>query len=164
VSKTPTPFFWNPASPSTFPLPAENYQAIFAKVARWLKPNAEAATGEALFFAHIFCHRDTPYHFEDNDGWMSKHFFSGGTMPSFDLFAYFQRNLSLEQSWWLPGTHYAQTCEHWLLNQDRNAKTWIGAGREGELVTGTKTGDGEKERAEEGKKTFYRFRVFYLAW
>jgi hypothetical protein len=54
---------------------------------------------------HIFCHRTTPYHFEEGDGWMAQTFFSGavsvltpfilirkvltsrtgGTMPSHDL-------------------------------------------------------------------------------
>jgi hypothetical protein len=27
-----------------------------------------------------------PYHFEEDDGWMAQMFFSGGTMPSHDLF------------------------------------------------------------------------------
>ena len=79
----------------------KNYKLLMAKVASWLRPNGAE---ESLFFVHIFCHKTTPYHFEEGDGWMSKQFFSGvflaalrnvlatsdnsvpgGTMPSHDL-------------------------------------------------------------------------------
>lgn len=53
----------------------KGYPHLFAKVATWLKPRGKV-------FIHVFVHKDTPYEFEDDDGWMSKHFFSGGTMPS----------------------------------------------------------------------------------
>ena len=82
-------------------------------------------------------------------------------MPSFDLFTHFQKNLTLEKSWWINGKNYGLTCEQWLQKQDSGKKLWIGNGREAELVTGAATGkDGgkgtEAERREEGKKTFYR--------
>jgi cyclopropane fatty-acyl-phospholipid synthase-like methyltransferase len=94
------------------------------------------------------------YHFEENDGWMSKNFFSGGTMPSFDLFTHFQADLTLQKSWWVNGRHYGQTCEDWLIKQDSNTKTWIGSGREKELVSRKNTP--EKELMNEGRRTFYR--------
>ncbi|ORY89045.1 S-adenosyl-L-methionine-dependent methyltransferase [Leucosporidium creatinivorum] len=143
----------------------KNYEFLLRKISTWLKPNKEAKSGEALLFVHIFCHRDTPYHFEENDGWMSKNFFSGGTMPSFDLFTHFQRDLILEHSWWINGRHYGQTCEDWLRKQDAGRKNWIGSGREGELVTSSKRDESADEatRKSEGAKTFYRFRVFFLA-
>lgn len=53
----------------------KGYPALFAKLATWLQPGGKV-------FIHVFCHKDTPYDFEENDGWMSKNFFSGGTMPS----------------------------------------------------------------------------------
>lgn len=53
----------------------KGYPTLFAKVATWLKPQGK-------MFIQVFVHKDTPYEFEDDDGWMSKHFFSGGTMPS----------------------------------------------------------------------------------
>ena len=52
----------------------KNYKALMAKVASWLRPDGPE---DALFFVHIFCHRTTPYHFEEGDGWMAQTFFSG---------------------------------------------------------------------------------------
>jgi len=76
-------------------------------------------------------------------------------MPSHDLFAYFQEDLSLVRSWYLNGRHYAQTSEHWLQEQDKNAKAGLA-----ELERDAEARGLSKE---EGRKTFYRFRVFYLA-
>jgi cation-transporting ATPase 13A2 len=80
----------------------KNYELLMAKVARALKPSGK-------LFVHIFAHKTTPYDFEE--GWMSTHFFSGGTMPSADLLLFFQRELKLETQWWISGKHYAKTCE-----------------------------------------------------
>ncbi|MBA4137422.1 MAG: SAM-dependent methyltransferase [Opitutus sp.] len=91
----------------------KNWPELMARVARWLKPGG-------MFFAHVFVHATTPYHFEvrDETDWMSKYFFTGGMMPSHDLFAQFQENLQLVEDWKVNGTHYARTSEHWLQNMD----------------------------------------------
>ena len=80
----------------------KNYKMLMAKIARTLKPNGK-------LFVHIFCHKSTPYDFED--GWMSTYFFSGGTMLSADLLLYFQEDLQLQEQWWVNGKNYAKTSE-----------------------------------------------------
>ncbi|KAF9462429.1 S-adenosyl-L-methionine-dependent methyltransferase [Collybia nuda] len=141
----------------------KNYQALFEKVSTWLRPRLEVpgkgmGTREevdSLLFIHIFCHRTTPYHFEEDDGWMAKNFFSGGTMPSHDLFLYFQSDLTLLRSWYLPGTHYSRTLEDWLKLQDKNGKDGLEELQRDAVEKG--------ESPEEGTKAFNRFRVFYMA-
>ncbi|KAI0779430.1 S-adenosyl-L-methionine-dependent methyltransferase [Fomes fomentarius] len=132
----------------------KNYKLLMAKVASWLRPNTDSAE-ESLFFVHIFCHRTTPYHFEEGDGWMAQTFFSGGTMPSHDLLLYFQDDLTLVRSWYVNGKHYGRTSEDWLKIQDSNKKSGLAELEADAVAKGLSK--------EEGRKAFFRFRVFYLA-
>jgi cyclopropane-fatty-acyl-phospholipid synthase len=94
-----------------------NHKLLFDKMFRWLENDGQ-------LFVHIFCHRSMTYLFEANDDsdWMSRHFFSGGIMPAFDLFEKTQTALKLKNKWSINGTHYQKTSEAWLENMKTNSK------------------------------------------
>lgn len=123
----------------------KNWGELLRRVSTWLRP------GGALFF-HVFTHRDCAYHFESKDGtdWMSRHFFTGGIMPSNCLASRFQEHLKLEQVWEVEGRHYGQTAEHWLRNTDRRRKEVL------EIFART-YGPGE------ARKWLAYWRIFFMA-
>jgi cyclopropane-fatty-acyl-phospholipid synthase len=95
-----------------------NYAELFRRIDKWLSPDGR-------FFMHIFCHRSTPYEYIDKGpaDWMSRHFFTGGIMPSADLPLRFPSNLCIDKRWHWNGQHYAKTCNAWLHKMDANEST-----------------------------------------
>ncbi|MGI9233937.1 MAG: SAM-dependent methyltransferase [Woeseiaceae bacterium] len=122
-----------------------NYEELFRRISSWLVPDGR-------FFMHIFCHRSTPYEYIDKGpgDWMSRHFFSGGIMPSAELPLLFQQDLNVEQRWAWNGHHYAKTCRAWLNQMDT---------RRGAVMPVLADTYGQ----EEASRWWMRWRMFFMA-
>ena len=121
-----------------------NWRALFGRVHDWLLPGGR-------FFMHVFCHRSTPYAFVDGgpSDWMSRHFFSGGMMPSDDLALRFQEQLRLVTRWRWDGTHYQRTANAWLQNVDARRAAAL------DVLAAT--------HGEAAPQWLQRWRVFFMA-
>ena len=122
-----------------------NYGVLFDRIHDWLLPNGQ-------FFLHIFTHRSTPYEYIDKGpgDWMSRHFFSGGIMPSASLPLRFARKLAIDAQWTWNGQHYARTCRAWLRQIDRNKHAVM-------PILAETYGAGNEDR------WFMRWRMFFMA-
>ncbi|GBF40379.1 SAM-dependent methyltransferase [Leptospira johnsonii] len=123
----------------------KNYEALFEKLASFLKPKGK-------FFVHIFTHKKFAYPFEvvDDTDWMAKYFFTGGQMPSHDLFLYFQKDFQICDQWVVNGKNYALTSEAWLSNMYKNKKEIL------EIL-------GETYGKEQAVKWFVYWKTFFMA-
>jgi cyclopropane-fatty-acyl-phospholipid synthase len=122
-----------------------NYPALFTRLDRWMAPDGR-------LFVHVFAHMRFAYPFEalGASDWMARYFFTGGMMPSEDLFARVQDVLEIEGQWRLDGTHYQRTAEAWLRNMDRHRP-------EIEQLLARTYGEAEVIR------WYGRWRVFFMA-
>ena len=94
-----------------------NYEELFRRLGSWI-------ASDGRLFVHVFCHRETPYLFEDrdDDDWMARHFFTGGLMPSERLMESFRGPFRLERRWRVAGRHYERTANAWLANVDEHRR------------------------------------------
>jgi len=122
-----------------------NYRELYRRIGTWLQPGGK-------FFKHIFCHRSCAYEFVDQgpSDWMSRHFFSGGIMPSDDLPLRFQQDLQLVDQWRWNGRHYEKTANAWLENMDANKAEVM------QIMAST-------YGPEDAGKWFMRWRIFFMA-
>ncbi len=121
-----------------------NYELLFNKISSWLKPGGK-------MFVHIFCHREYSYPFDpDPSSWMATHFFSGGIMPSENLFRHFDKDLRVTKAWKFSGLHYHRTCEAWLRRADARRESIL------EIFAQTYGED-------QALQWFRYWRVFFLA-
>ena len=90
-----------------------NHERLLQRLATWLRPGG-------WLFVHAFCHQRYSYFFEDGgeDDWMAHYFFTGGMMPSVDLFSRWCSPLQLSRQWRLGGLEYERTARAWLTNLD----------------------------------------------
>ncbi len=105
---------------------------------------------EGKLFIHIFNHKEHsyPYEIRGDSDWMSKYFFTGGIMPSADIFDFFNDDFFVSKYWKVDGKHYAKTCRHWLQNHYANK---------------TKIIDLFDAHYDDANKWYQRWRLFFLA-
>lgn len=122
-----------------------NYELLFSRIASWLNAGGK-------LFTHVFYHGRCAYPFEvdGKNDWMAKNFFTGGMMPSAELFLHFPKDLLIEDRWLISGVHYQKTLEDWLVRHDANRGRIMPLF---ETVYGT----------ELARTMFHRWRIFYLA-
>jgi cyclopropane-fatty-acyl-phospholipid synthase len=86
---------------------------LLGRVASWCEPDGR-------IFLHVFSHARYAYLFEaaGPGDWMARTFFTGGMMPSHDLYRHLQQDVILERDWRLDGTHYEKTSNAWLARLD----------------------------------------------
>jgi len=122
-----------------------NWPALLRRVNGWLAPGGR-------LFIHVFAHRRFAYPFEvdGNRDWMAKHFFTGGIMPAHDLIGRIPGPLEVEESWLVPGTHYAKTAEAWFERLDAHRAAALTVLRS-DLPAG------------QAKVQLQRWRLFFLA-
>ncbi len=122
-----------------------NHALLFKRIRGWLRDDGK-------LFTHVFCHRELAYPYEtqgDND-WMARYFFTGGIMPSYNLFLHYQQDLQLDNRWWLSGTHYEKTSNAWLARLD--------ASRDDMLALFE-----QHYPSSEAARWVQRWRMFYMA-
>jgi len=120
-----------------------NHAVLLERISTWLEPDGR-------LFVHIFVNRDSCYPFETRSeaDWMTTYFFTGGTMPSWDLLCELDV-MDLVDRWKVNGSHYGRTLRHWLERHDD---------RRAEVMS-----EMNRTYGADGPIWFQRWRMFFLA-
>jgi cyclopropane-fatty-acyl-phospholipid synthase len=121
-----------------------NWEALLARVRRWLN-------GDGRLFVHVFAHKELPYPFEvrDQTDWLSRHFFTGGMMPSDDLLGRVAAPFRVTAHHTISGTHYSRTARLWRENLESRRSEAMAVLR--------------RTYGRDAARWFQRWRLFYLA-
>ncbi|NRA65408.1 MAG: class I SAM-dependent methyltransferase [Pseudobacteriovorax sp.] len=121
-----------------------NYEKLLEKVSHMMQPDGK-------LFVHIFTHKTLAYLFEDNDStdFLTRNFFTGGTMPSDHLLHYFNKDLSVSKHWVVNGCHYGKTSEAWLENMKSHEKDIMAIFRE--------------HYGKEARRWWHFWKVFFMS-
>ena len=122
-----------------------NWEELLSRISGWIQPDARV-------FLHVFAHSRHAYPFEvrDESDWMSRYFFTGGMMPSFDMADHLQSPFEVEERWKVNGVHYGRTSEDWVRNLEQ---------RRAEVMPVLAKAYG----SEAAPVWFQRWRIFFLA-
>jgi cyclopropane-fatty-acyl-phospholipid synthase len=121
-----------------------NWEALLARARRWLHDDGR-------LFVHVFAHKELPYPFEVRDGsdWLSRHFFTGGMMPSDDLLRRVDAPFRVAAHHTVSGTHYSRTARLWRENLESRRSEAMAVLR--------------RTYGRDAARWFQRWRLFYLA-
>ena len=122
---------------------ARAYHLLFAKMRHVLKD-------EGHCFVQILGHREYSYLMNQNS-WMGRNFFTGGTIPSMNLFRHFNDDLVVTENEVLGGLNYSKTLDFWLEEMYK---------RKDEIMPILV--DHCKGDEAEARKLFQGWRMFYL--
>lgn len=121
-----------------------NYTSLFKKLKQLLKD-------DGMMFIHVFAHFKYAYLFDSSSkkSWMSRTFFSGGTMPSENLLPSAAKDFTMDQHWIVSGVHYQKTLEAWLKKMDQQKESIIPIFKE--------------TYGDDYKKMWIYWRVFFMS-
>ena len=122
-----------------------NYHQLFGNISGFLNESGK-------LFVHVFCHCQLPFTYEakDKSDWMAKYFFAGGTMPSRDMFHFFNQDMRISDQWAVNGKNYSKTLEAWLEKMDQQK----------DIIMPILE---EREGPEERVKWWSYWRIFFIA-
>lgn len=111
------------------------------------KKFSEVLRDDGFCFFQILGHNKNSY-IMDNNSWMGRNFFTGGIVPSMNLFSYFDEHLSVKEKHIISGLEYSKTLDAWLNNMYLNEKKIL------DIFN--------KKYPKQSKHIFQTWRMFYL--